>query len=185
VSVELYRDVWEIVVEISSYRVDIGLHYNLVYLVDCVHLLLLQWKLLTFGVGTGLMFSFFNIDRIFDFFQNIGMHPLVEIGFMPALLASGTQTWSHYDANITPPQNWTVWSDLIKEFATHLIDRYGLEEILQWNFEVWNEPNCCPHNFWTGNQTDYFYLFNVTSLAMKSVHPKLRVGGPATGNTST
>lgn len=46
---------------------------------------------------------------------------------------------------------------------------------------MWNEPNCCPDFFWTGGQSGYFTLFNVTSLALKSVHPKLRVGGPATG----
>jgi xylan 1,4-beta-xylosidase len=128
----------------------------------------------------GLLFSFFNIDRIFDFFVEIGMKPFVEIGFMPKLLASGNQTWSHYDAHVTPPKNWTTWSQLITAFGRHLIDRYGEEEVLTWNFEVWNEPNCCPHDFWTGSQKDYFYLFEVTSRALKSVDPRFRVGGPAT-----
>eukprot|EP01119_Soliformovum_irregulare_P000058 TRINITY_DN10050_c0_g1_i1.p1 TRINITY_DN10050_c0_g1~~TRINITY_DN10050_c0_g1_i1.p1 ORF type:complete len:493 (-),score=73.35 TRINITY_DN10050_c0_g1_i1:108-1586(-) len=134
--------------------------------------------------GSGIEFSFFNVDRIFDFLLSIGMRPLVEIGFMPKMLASGNQTWSHYDANVTPPKNWSDWTLLIESFANHLIDRYGLEEVLTWNFEVWNEPNCCPHDFWTGSQADYFYLFNVTSRAMKSVHPRLRVGGPATAMSS-
>jgi xylan 1,4-beta-xylosidase len=80
------------------------------------------------------------------------MRPFVEIGFMPSLMASGTQTWSHYRANVTPPKKWSDWSDLIVAFMQHLIDRYGLDEVLTWNFEVWNEPNCCPHDFWTGSQ---------------------------------
>jgi xylan 1,4-beta-xylosidase len=133
------------------------------------------------SVGPGLTYSFFNIDRIFDFFVGIGMKPLVEVGFMPSLLASGNKTWSHWDANVTPPKNWNDWYDLVSSFAAHLIERYGEEEILTWNFEVWNEPNCCPRDFWTGSQLDYFYLFNVTSKALKSVNPKIRVGGPATG----
>jgi xylan 1,4-beta-xylosidase len=61
--------------------------------------------------------------------------------------------------------------------------RYGTEA-LNWKFEVWNEPNCCPHDFWTGSQQDYFYLFAQTSAALKSVHPALTVGGPATGNNN-
>ena len=69
------------------------------------------------------------------------MKPLVEISFMPDLLASGNQTWSHYDANVTPPKDWNQWSDFITAFVQHLVDRYGLEEILTWNFEMWNEPN--------------------------------------------
>eukprot|EP01114_Cavostelium_apophysatum_P010264 TRINITY_DN2378_c0_g1_i1.p1 TRINITY_DN2378_c0_g1~~TRINITY_DN2378_c0_g1_i1.p1 ORF type:complete len:500 (-),score=102.80 TRINITY_DN2378_c0_g1_i1:57-1556(-) len=134
--------------------------------------------------GNGVEFSFFNIDRIYDFFLSIGIKPLVEIGFMPNLLASGDTTWSHYDANVTPPKNWTQWTDLITAFATHLIERYGEEEVTSWNFEVWNEPNCCPDFFWTGGQKLYFYLFNVTSHALKAVNPNLKVGGPATAMSS-
>eukprot|EP01116_Phalansterium_solitarium_P004571 TRINITY_DN155_c0_g2_i1.p1 TRINITY_DN155_c0_g2~~TRINITY_DN155_c0_g2_i1.p1 ORF type:complete len:500 (-),score=208.29 TRINITY_DN155_c0_g2_i1:253-1752(-) len=130
--------------------------------------------------GNGVQFSFFNVDRIFDFLLSIGMRPLVEIGFMPSLLASGNQTWSHYDANVTPPNSWLQWANLTRSFVEHLVERYGLDEILTWNFEVWNEPNCCPHDFWTGSQADYFQLFAVTSRAAKSVDPGIRVGGPAT-----
>lgn len=64
------------------------------------------------------------------------MRPLVEISFMPDLLASGTSQWSHYDANITPPTSWDQWYELVQAFVRHLVDRYGLEEILNWNFEV-------------------------------------------------
>jgi xylan 1,4-beta-xylosidase len=32
-------------------------------------------------------------------------------------------------------------------FAQHLVDRYGIDEVSQWYFEVWNEPNI---DFWNG-----------------------------------
>jgi xylan 1,4-beta-xylosidase len=51
------------------------------------------------------------------------------------------------------------------------------DEIREWYFEVWNEPNC---GFWTGSQQDYFHLLKVTSAAIKSVDSRIRVGGPAT-----
>ena len=47
---------------------------------------------------------------------------------------------------------------------------YGLDEVSQWFFEVWNEPNC---GFWTGDQEEYFKLLKVTSQAIKSVEPTL------------
>lgn len=129
------------------------------------------------------MFSFFNIDRIFDFLLSIGMRPLVELSFMPSLLASGNATWSHYRAGVTPPADYNQWANLIAAFMKHLIQRYSLAEILTWSFEVWNEPNCCPHTFWTGGEAEYFKLFEYTYRAAKSVHPQIRVGGPATGNS--
>jgi xylan 1,4-beta-xylosidase len=119
-------------------------------------------------------------DRIFDFLLSIGMRPLVELSFTPNLLASGTTTWSHYTANITPPKDMNLWAQLIREFMLHLIDRYGIDEIAQWSFEFWNEPNCCPHNFFTGNQKDFFDFYAVTARAAKSVSSRIRIGGPAT-----
>ena len=49
----------------------------------------------------------------------------------------------------------------------HWVDRYGLEEVSQWFFEVWNEPNL--KAFWTGTQKDYFKLYRVTADAIKKV----------------
>jgi xylan 1,4-beta-xylosidase len=99
---------------------------------------------------------------------------------MPKLLASGNETWSHYDANVSPPKNWTLWGEFITEFAEHLIERYGEEEMLTWNFEMWNEPNL-PDVFWYSTQEEYFNFFNTTSHALKRANPGLRIGGPATG----
>lgn len=38
------------------------------------------------------LYSFFNIDQIFDFLLSIGMRPFVELSFMPRALASGSTT---------------------------------------------------------------------------------------------
>jgi xylan 1,4-beta-xylosidase len=122
-------------------------------------------------------FSWFNIDTVYDFLQSIDMRPYVELSFMPEFLASGPQTIFHYKGNITPPNNVTLWGEFLQNFALHLIDRYGWDEISQWSFEVWNEPNC---GFFYGNQTQYFQLFKETFLALKSVNNAIRVGGPST-----
>jgi xylan 1,4-beta-xylosidase len=39
------------------------------------------------------------------------------------------------------------------------------------------------YTFWTGTQQDYFHLYNVTAHAIKSVSPRIRVGGPATAGS--
>ncbi|XP_004348611.2 xylanase, variant [Capsaspora owczarzaki ATCC 30864] len=122
-------------------------------------------------------YSFFNIDQVYDFLLSINMRPIVELSFMPTAYASGNETIFYYKGNITPPKDYAQWDDLITKLAQHLVDRYGLEEVSQWYFEVWNEPNC---GFWSGNQTDYFTLLQHTYTALKSVSPLIRVGGPAT-----
>ena len=62
----------------------------------------------------------------------------------------------------------------------HAIDRYGIDEVSQWFFEVWNEPNLPA--FWTGTQGDYFGFYRETARALKSVSGRLQVGGPATAD---
>jgi xylan 1,4-beta-xylosidase len=128
--------------------------------------------------GSDLFYSFFNTDQIFDFLLSIGMKPFVELSFMPTTLASGDQTVFHYRANVTPPKDLAQWSVLIRKLVQHWVDRYGIEEVEQWFFEVWNEPNLTA--FGTGNQADYFELYRYTADAIKGVHSALKVGGPAT-----
>ena len=129
-------------------------------------------------VGGEFIYSFFNADQIFDFLLSIGMKPFVELSFMPTALASGDATQFHYRANITPPRDPAQWSVLIHKLVAHWVDRYGLDEVRQWFFEVWNEPNL--KAFGDGEQAGYFDLYRYTVEAIKSVDAALRVGGPAT-----
>ncbi len=88
-----------------------------------------------------------------------------------------------YKENISPPKNYGKWDELIRQFTKHLVDRYGISEVSQWYFEVWNEPNL---DFWAGDprQATYFELYDHTARAIKSVDPRLRVGGPATAQAA-
>jgi xylan 1,4-beta-xylosidase len=128
-----------------------------------------------------LLYSFFNIDQVFDFLLSIGMKPFVELSFMPTAIASGTRTVFNYKANVTPPKDYKQWAMLIDRLAAHWVERYGLREVREWFFEVWNEPNL--RSFWTGTQRDYFKLYRYTAEALKNVNSSLRVGGPATARS--
>jgi xylan 1,4-beta-xylosidase len=125
-----------------------------------------------------LLYSFFNADQIIDFLLSIGVRPFVELSFMPTALASGSKTVFNYRGNVTPPRDYAQWSTLIHTLVGHWVDRYGIHEVSEWFFEVWNEPNL--KAFWTGTQRDYFRLYRVTAAAIKTIDPSLKVGGPAT-----
>jgi len=124
------------------------------------------------------LYSFCNADQIFDFLLSIGMRPFVELSFMPGMLASTDQTIFRYRANVSPPKGFGQWKALIAKLAAHWVDRYGADEVRQWLFEVWNEPNL--DAFGSGKPEDYFRLYASTARAMKSVDPALKIGGPAT-----
>jgi xylan 1,4-beta-xylosidase len=130
-------------------------------------------------VTDDLKFDFDRIDTQYDQILALGVKPVVELSFMPAALARDPEeTVFGYRGIISPPRDWARWWELVRELAAHLVDRYGIDEVADWGFEVWNEPNLIV--FWSGTQEEYLRLYDTTADAIKSVDPRLRVGGPST-----
>ena len=125
------------------------------------------------------VYNFQYIDAVYDAILNTGMRPFVEFGFMPQRLASGEKTIFWWKGNISPPRDYAKWEQLIHALVQHWTNRYGRDEVQQWYFEVWNEPNL-KDLFWSGDRDDYFKLYDATVRAIKSISPEYRVGGPAT-----
>jgi xylan 1,4-beta-xylosidase len=129
--------------------------------------------------------NFSYVDQIYDGLLANGVRPFVEVSFMPKKLASDKDAlhafW--YKQNVSPPKDYGKWDDLITQFTKHLVERYGIDEVSEWYFEVWNEPNI---DFWAGDpkQPTYFELYDHTARAIKAVSPRLRVGGPATAQAA-
>jgi xylan 1,4-beta-xylosidase len=130
----------------------------------------------------GVAYQWHHVDQVYDALLAMGIRPFVELNAMPKVLASGTQEMFWYKINVTPPRLLMEWEDLIEAFARHLVDRYGMEEVRAWYFEVWNEPNL--GGFWSGTREQYFQLYDASARALKRVDPGLRVGGPATSKAS-
>ncbi|MBV9035806.1 MAG: glycosyl hydrolase family 39 [Acidobacteriaceae bacterium] len=130
------------------------------------------------------IYNFSYVDQIYDGLLDAGVKPFVELSFMPRKLAANlTPHPFWYKPFPSPPKDPAKWTALIEAFTQHLIDRYGRNEVEQWYFEVWNEPNI---DFWNGEpkQATYFALYDETAKAVKSVDAKLRVGGPATAQAA-
>jgi xylan 1,4-beta-xylosidase len=130
------------------------------------------------------VYNFSYVDQIYDGLLANGVRPYVELSFMPnKLAASDLHQDFWYKPNVSPPKDWGRWDGLIAAFARHLVDRYGIDEVSQWYFEVWNEPNL---DFWAGEprQETYWNLYDHTALALKTVSERLRVGGPTTAQAA-
>lgn len=123
-------------------------------------------------------YCFTYLDMVMDSYIELNIRPLLELGFMPEDLASGDTTTFWWKGNITPPKDYDKFANLVTATLTHLIERYGEEDVLSWPVEVWNEPNL--PSFWKdADMQEYFKLYEVTSAAVKRANPKFKVGGPA------
>ena len=130
-------------------------------------------------------YNFSYVDQIYDGLLENQARPFVELSFTPKKLASDPNAlhpfW--YKQNVAPPKDWSKWEQLVETFARHLVERYGIEEVAQWYFEVWNEPNL---DFWAGSprEATYYELYDRAARAIKRVNSRLRVGGPATAQAA-
>lgn len=130
------------------------------------------------------VYNFSYVDQIYDGLLENGIRPFVELSFMPRRLASTSTTQAFwYKPYVSPPKDGSHWEALIEQFGRHLVSRYGLDEVAQWYFEVWNEPNI---DFWAGEPKEqtYYELYDRAARALKRVSPRLRVGGPATAQAA-
>jgi len=125
-----------------------------------------------------IMPNYAFIDLIIDRLLDIGIRPFVEIGFMPRILASTRQTLMRWDAYTSPPRDYRLWEELIEGLMRHWFKRYGKNELLEWYYEVWNEPNL--EGFWHATMDEYHKLYASTAKTIKAVDAGFRVGGPAT-----
>jgi xylan 1,4-beta-xylosidase len=131
------------------------------------------------GDDGALAYDFSEIDALYDQILELGFRPIVELSFMPAVIARNPdETVFGYRGIISPPRDWSEWYEVVSALTAHLVERYGIDEVAAWAFEVWNEPNL--EVFWTGTQDEYLRLYDESARAVKDVDQRLRVGGPST-----
>jgi xylan 1,4-beta-xylosidase len=135
------------------------------------------------------VYDFTILDQIFDEYHTAGVRPMVELGFMPKDLASGTMPYEQPYPNTvkgsvqSPPKDYAMWGELCRRVVEHFVQRYGKAEVATWYFEVWNEPDI---GYWQGTPADYLKLYDYSVAGARKALPNAIVGGPAvTGPGST
>ena len=127
------------------------------------------------------VYDFKILDQIFDEYKAAGVRPMVELGFMPKDLASGTMEYEYPYPNTvkgslqSPPKDYAMWGELCRRVVEHFVQRYGRDQVATWYFEVWNEPDI---GYWQGTPEEYFKLYDYSVAGVRKALPNARVGGP-------
>jgi len=125
------------------------------------------------------------VDSIFDSYVSRKMKPLAQIGFMPEALSTNPQPYKHdwkpgdrFEKLLTgwsyPPKDYDKWNELVFQWVTHCVERYGKAEVESWYWELWNEPDGV---YWKGTQQEFFKLYDYTAAAVKRALPAAKIGG--------
>ncbi len=132
-------------------------------------------------------YDFKILDGIFDAYQQAGVRPMVELGFMPKDLAATLPNRHepyqvHFPQSTisggsnNPPRDYARWRELVRVVTAHLVQRYGADTVRQWPFEVWNEPDI---DYWHATPEEYWRLYDFAVAGVRAALPGAQVGGPA------
>jgi xylan 1,4-beta-xylosidase len=130
------------------------------------------------------------LDCIFDTYRERGVRPYVEIGFMPEALSIKPEPYQHnwivtksiLGGWAFPPKDYAKWSELVYQWTKHDVERYGHDEVENWYWETWNEPNIF---YWQGKPQEFFKLHDDAVDAVRRALPDAKVGGPDSAGGGT
>lgn len=120
-----------------------------------------------------MMLSFTYVDLCIDFILRAGAKPWLELGFTPrAMLKSPKDIFGN--SCIELPEDLAKWKLLIRGFMEHLLDRYGMEELLSWRFMA-SSVVYASYGVFTVEQ--YIKYYQATYEGVKEVLPGCYLSG--------
>lgn len=116
-------------------------------------------------------------DQRVDAVVDAGMWPVIVLETMPREIAGrySGKPWT----NPYPPEDaaaYLKWQRLVHEIVAHCRQRWG-EDIHNWYFEVWNEPDA--RGYFEGSLEDYLKIYDHAVAGAVSADLDIRIGGPA------
>jgi xylan 1,4-beta-xylosidase len=135
-----------------------------------------------------ISYDWSNFDRMADIILSTGNNLKVVFFAMPFELAVHPEAVRKrpYGALVcsSPPKDYKQWEELCADFTRHVVNKYGINEVKQWTFRCWNEPD--GSSFWfKGDLKEYCRLYDYFANGVKSVNKDIKIGGPALTSTGT
>jgi len=122
-------------------------------------------------------YNFTKIDKLIDFLYSIDLKPFIELGNKAKVLNLVSDKVMYFRHSSEKQKNLKESLDLLEKFIVHCINRYGINEVSQWYFELWKEGDN-DYVFWSGNFEKYLNTFQSYQNVMKKIIPDAKFGGP-------
>lgn len=126
--------------------------------------------------------TYYYVDQVIDFLLSIRLKPLVQLSFMPKLLAKDNAKTIFYNpVYLSEPKDYSKWAYLITNLTSHFIERYGLEEVRSWFFCFWSTP-FASYIFSFDTDEIAYELYRLTRECVKKCDSHLAFGSPSYGS---
>ncbi len=99
--------------------------------------------------------------------------PYLELGFKPFILLRSYQDYIFNEEREILFEEAREYGIFIRSLIKHVINRYSIQEISSWYFELWCDPRWFPD----GEPATYIEYFEEAYQAIKELAPQAHVGG--------
>jgi xylan 1,4-beta-xylosidase len=139
------------------------------------------WRLYSEDENDFPQYNFWHMDCVLDSFISAGIKPIVGIDLMPDALAEGEKVRGWDGGLVNTPSDYDKWRDLIYQTIRHCIERYGVEEVRTWYWEIWNEPDVEAFfiDATSGNTERFLKMYDYFVAGAKAADSQIKVGGPS------
>lgn len=129
------------------------------------------------GDEGGESYNFSKIDKLIDFLHSIGLKPFIELGNKAKVLNLVSDKIMYFKNHSNKQKNFKENLELLEKFIIHCVNRYGIDEVSEWYFDIWKEGDV-NHIFWSGNFDKYLNVFESYYKVIKNIVPNAKIGGP-------
>lgn len=136
--------------------------------------------LLRLDMNGNPVMNYAYLDEGIDFILSLGAKPMLELGFMPSLLAKDAQARSMRGSLVSAPKEIFRWRELIEGLMTHFVERYGGRTVALWLFSPWLSPDFIDMGLC--GREEYARVYSASYRAIRAAVPNALIAGP--GSTS-
>lgn len=110
------------------------------------------------------------LDKTFDFLVKNNITPLVTIERTPKQISSAPREKS---STKYPPRDYDLWGEIVEDMLIHLVERYGKDNVTQWYFDIWNEPES--FHYFKGTTDEFYKVYEQGLTALLRVEKKFGI----------
>lgn len=118
-------------------------------------------------------YNFSRLDTCLDFLVKHNIKPYLELGFKPYILLKEYEHFLFDEERAIPFEKPKEYGDFIRKMMIHFVNRYGIQTVTTWIYEVWGDPRWFPE----GDASTYIVYFEYAYQAVKDIAPIAKVGG--------
>ncbi|MFD2215655.1 GH39 family glycosyl hydrolase [Metabacillus endolithicus] len=133
-----------------------------------------------------ISYNFSNINKLLDFLIKNRLKPFIELGPKPKIVNKTLD--QTLILQTSSEKSLEEWKNIIRAFLLHCIERYGIEEVETWYFEIWSKDiDPIRDETISGNEInkrhdpsqfeEYFNVFSFLKKITNEIVPLAKVGG--------